>query len=219
MTDTPSARTASPDLTSDDGSFWGWVDSERARTGFGLAFFLAVAITAAAIWLVAVAPGATSGSARGSSSQIALIVLAANLLLISGLAIIVGRRVFWRHLIIGERWLLHSDGRIAGAQAEEAAALARFEADTLPRLTPMLNAIRAAVGLDHFGLDVCLRPDGELLVFEANACMNVLDNSTIPPPNMWETPIAAVREALGELHEHPERWLHPGPLPVLAEAV
>jgi hypothetical protein len=71
----------------------GWVDSERARTGFGLAFFLAVAITAAAIWLVAVAPGATSGSARGSSSQIALIVLAANLLLISGLAIIVGRRV------------------------------------------------------------------------------------------------------------------------------
>ncbi len=93
MTDTPSARTASPDLASDDGSFWGWVDSERARTGFGLAFFLAVVITAAAIWLVAVAPGATSGSARGSSSQIALIVLAANLLLISGLAIIVGRRV------------------------------------------------------------------------------------------------------------------------------
>ena len=133
--------------------------------------------------------------------------------------IIVGRRVFWRHLIIGERWLLHSDGRIAGAQAEEAAALARFEADTLPRLAPMLNAIRAAVGLDHFGLDLSLRPDGELLVFEANACMNVLDNSTIPPPNMWETPIAAVREALGELHEHPERWLHPGPLPELAEAV
>ena len=133
--------------------------------------------------------------------------------------IIVGRRVFWRHLIVGERWLLHSDGRIAGAQAEEAAALARFQADTLPRLAPRLNAIRAAMGLDHFGLDVCLRPDGELLVFEANPCMNVLDNSTIPPPNMWEAPIAAVRGALAELHEHSERWLHPGPLPALAEAV
>ncbi|MEN5364244.1 sensor histidine kinase NtrY-like [Brevundimonas intermedia] len=58
-----------------------------------MAFFLAVAITAAAIWLVAVAPGATSGAARGSSSQIALIVLACNLVLISGLAFIVGRRV------------------------------------------------------------------------------------------------------------------------------
>ena len=86
-------------------------------------------------------------------------------------------------------------------------------------LAPMLNAIRAAVGLDHFGLDLSLRPDGELLVFEANACMNVLDNTTIPPPNMWETPIAAVRGALAELHEHSERWLHPGPLPALAEAV
>ena len=93
MTDTPSAKTSPPDLASDDGSFWGWVDTERARTGFGLAFFLAVAITAAAIWLVAVAPGATSGAARGSSSQIALIVLACNLVLISGLAFIVGRRV------------------------------------------------------------------------------------------------------------------------------
>ncbi|WP_428155521.1 ATP-binding protein [Brevundimonas sp.] len=93
MTDTPSATTSPPDLVSDDGSFWGWVDTERARTGFGLAFFLAVAITAAAIWLVAVAPGATSGAARGSSSQIALIVLAGNLILISGLAFIVGRRV------------------------------------------------------------------------------------------------------------------------------
>jgi two-component system nitrogen regulation sensor histidine kinase NtrY len=93
MTDTPSAKTASPDLASDDGSFWGWVDTERARTGFGLAFFLAFAITATAIWLVAVAPGATSGAARGSSSQIALILLAGNLVLISGLAFIVGRRV------------------------------------------------------------------------------------------------------------------------------
>lgn len=93
MTDTPSATTSPPDLASEDASFWGWVDTERARTGFGLAYFLAVAITAAAIWLVAVAPGATSGAARGSSSQIALFVLIGNLILISGLAFIVGRRV------------------------------------------------------------------------------------------------------------------------------
>ena len=49
--------------------------------------------TAAAIWLVAVAPGAGGGAARGSSSEIALIVLIANLALIAGLAFIVGRRV------------------------------------------------------------------------------------------------------------------------------
>ena len=93
MTDTPSATTSAPGRTPDDESFWGWVDTERARTGFGVAYFLAVAITAAAIWLVAVAPGAGGGAARGSSSEIALIVLIANLVLIAGLAFIVGRRV------------------------------------------------------------------------------------------------------------------------------
>ncbi|WP_293404302.1 hypothetical protein [Phenylobacterium sp.] len=135
--------------------------------------------------------------------------------------IFVGERVFWRHLIIGERWLLHSASRIAGAQAEESAARDRFQAETLPRMAPVLNAIRATVGLDHFGIDVSLRPDGELLVFEANACMNVLDNSTIPPPNMWEAQIAAVRAALAELHDRSECWLHPGkaPAPALAEAI
>lgn len=129
---------------------------------------------------------------------------------------VVGEQVFWRHLVIGDRWRLHSADRIADTEAEERASLAAFEAKTLPRLAPVLNAIRAAVRLDNFGLDVSLRPDGELLVFEANACMNALDNSTIPPPNMWEGPVATVRAALAELHARPECWLHPGSQTALA---
>jgi two-component system nitrogen regulation sensor histidine kinase NtrY len=93
MTDTPSALTSSTDPASDEESFWGRFDMERARAGFGLAYFVAVVITAAAVWLVAVAPGATSGTARGSTSQLVLFVLLANLALISGLAFIVARRV------------------------------------------------------------------------------------------------------------------------------
>lgn len=93
MTDTPSALTSSTDPASDEESFWGRFDMERARAGFGLAYFVAVVITAAAVWLVAVAPGATSGAARGSTSQLVLFVLLANLALISGLAFIVARRV------------------------------------------------------------------------------------------------------------------------------
>lgn len=135
--------------------------------------------------------------------------------------IFVGRQVFWRHMIIGERWLLHSDGRAPGTEAEEAASLADFETKALPRLAPTLDRIRTAVGLDYFGVDCSLRPDGTLLVFEANACMNALDNTTIPPPNMWEAPIASIHRALHELIEHPERWLSqpvaaPAPAPVRA---
>ena len=51
--------------------------------------------------------------------------------------------------------------------------------------------------------------------------MNVLDNTTIPPPNIWEAPIEDVRAALAELHERPELWLHQGAraAPALAMAV
>ncbi|MDZ4321601.1 MAG: PAS domain-containing sensor histidine kinase, partial [Phenylobacterium sp.] len=93
MTDTPSPAASSTDTVSVDESFWGRFDAERARAGFGFAYFIAVVITAAAVWLVAAAPGATSGTARGSTSQAVLFVLLANLALISGLAFIVGRRV------------------------------------------------------------------------------------------------------------------------------
>jgi two-component system, NtrC family, nitrogen regulation sensor histidine kinase NtrY len=93
MTDTPSDVASRTDRVSDDESFWGRFDVERSRAGFGLAYFIAVVITAAAVWLVAVAPGAASGAARGSTSQLVLFVLLANLALITGLAFIVGRRV------------------------------------------------------------------------------------------------------------------------------
>ncbi|MBA4805992.1 MAG: PAS domain-containing sensor histidine kinase [Brevundimonas sp.] len=93
MTDTPSAVTPRTDPASDDESFWGRFDVEKARAGFGIGYFIAVAITAAAVWLVAVAPGANAGAARGATSQAVLFVLLANLALIAGLAFIVGRRV------------------------------------------------------------------------------------------------------------------------------
>lgn len=93
MTDTPSNEAHRADASSDDESFWGWIEAERARAGFGFAYFIAVVITAAAVWLVAVAPGTTSGASRGSAGQLVLIVLLANLVLIGGLALIVGRRV------------------------------------------------------------------------------------------------------------------------------
>ena len=93
MTDTPSATTSRADLASDGESFWGRIDSDRVRAGFGVGYFLAVTITAACIWLVAVAPDAGPDGSRGAANQIVLYVLLANLALIVGLTLIVGRRV------------------------------------------------------------------------------------------------------------------------------
>lgn len=71
--------------------FAGWSE-DRRRNAFLVAYALAFLITAAAIWLVAVAPGATGVGARATASQAVLAILGLNLLLIAGLAVVVGRR-------------------------------------------------------------------------------------------------------------------------------
>jgi two-component system nitrogen regulation sensor histidine kinase NtrY len=68
----------------------------RARALFGAAYALAFLITGAAIWLVALAPEAGGGdNAQAAASRAVLYILLANLLLIGGLATVIGGRV-WR---------------------------------------------------------------------------------------------------------------------------
>lgn len=95
MTDTPSTA-AEPDAAPLRGParwFSGWSE-ERRRNTFLIAYTIAFLITVAAIWLVAVAPGASGEGARGMASQAVLVILAINLMLIGGLAIVIARRVF-----------------------------------------------------------------------------------------------------------------------------
>ncbi len=90
MTDTPALATdATPGR-------WAWsrVSPSRGRTVFGVAYIIAVLITAAAIWLVVTAPGAAAGGGgRAVASQAVLFILLANLVLIAALALVAGIRV------------------------------------------------------------------------------------------------------------------------------
>ena len=89
MTQTPPSPAVEGDAT-----FWGRLAAGRTRAAFGAAYALAFLITGAAIWLVAVAPGAGSGDdARATASRAVLVILLANLVLILGLAAIIGARV------------------------------------------------------------------------------------------------------------------------------
>ena len=75
----------------------GWLSQKRSRTLFAAAYVIAFLITATAIWLVAVAPGGGGsdgeGGARAMAGHAVLYILIGNLLLIAGLAVVVGRRV------------------------------------------------------------------------------------------------------------------------------
>jgi len=74
--------------------FWGRLADGRKRAVFGTAYAIAFLITAVAVWLVVVAPGAASGDGRAEASRAVLYILLANLVLILGLAAVVGLRVF-----------------------------------------------------------------------------------------------------------------------------
>jgi two-component system nitrogen regulation sensor histidine kinase NtrY len=74
-------------------SLWDRLAAGRARAGFVAAYVVAFLITAAAIWIVAVAPGAGGGDAQAAASRAVLAILLANLVLIGGLATIVGLQV------------------------------------------------------------------------------------------------------------------------------
>ena len=118
---------------------------------------------------------------------------------------VIGDQIILRHVIIGDGWLLHADTQAAGTEADEEARLASFEADLLPRIAPAVGEIGRRLGLDIFGIDCHLDANGRMLLFEANACMNFLAR-TVPPPNMWDAPVEAIRTALLDLLADPTRW-------------
>lgn len=92
MTDTPTADVERPTAPRGPAHWFAGWSEERRRNAFLIAYATAFMITAAAIWLVAVAPGSAGEGARATASRAVLIVLGVNLLLIAGLAAVVGRR-------------------------------------------------------------------------------------------------------------------------------
>lgn len=121
--------------------------------------------------------------------------------------VVVGKQVFLRHLIATEDWHVHAQDRDAAAAEEEIAALEHFETRILPLISDRVQAIADSLDLDYFGIDCNLRPDGRLLIFEANASMNILLNSS-PSPNCWDRPIRSIHDALARLLFRPSDWRH-----------
>lgn len=122
--------------------------------------------------------------------------------------VVVGKKIFLRHLVIADDWQIHAHDRHPGHLEEELAALEGFETNLLPKIRPTLLAVAEAMDMDYFGMDCCLRPDGRLLMFETNALMDILIN-TMASPNCWNIPIKHIHGALEALLFDPTRWRHP----------
>jgi glutathione synthase/RimK-type ligase-like ATP-grasp enzyme len=122
---------------------------------------------------------------------------------------VVGDEIFLRHVYISDQWLIHRAEHSASME-EEAALLGCFEHEWCDWLKPLCREVARRLDLDFFGIDCSIDPKGEVLLFEANACMKIL-GYTGPRPNTWEVPIARIKAAVEARLSAPALWRHYDP--------
>jgi hypothetical protein len=109
--------------------------------------------------------------------------------------VMLGEQMFLRHCLIGDAWLLHAARRAFGTEDSERKMFVIFEREWAANLQPVFREIGSRLKLDFFGVDCNIDDHGQVVLFEANGAMNILQN-TSPSPNMWDAPIARIKSAL-----------------------
>lgn len=91
----------------------------------------------------------------------------------------VGGKLFPRHFLVSDNWCVDVKSRFSeeAFHKEEQYFMENFESYLGENGMTKLRDFCAKLGLDYFGLDLNLRPDGTLVVFEANACMSAFRSS------------------------------------------
>ncbi len=83
-----------------------------------------------------------------------------------------------RHSLYMDDWMVHASAREFMMKREswddDIARFDRLSREVMPSLQPAISEIARRLQLEYFGIDCCLLADGGMLVFEANANMNVL---------------------------------------------
>jgi glutathione synthase/RimK-type ligase-like ATP-grasp enzyme len=107
---------------------------------------------------------------------------------------------FVRHVIMSEDWNIHAANRAEMKQREdllqeEVDRIESFERELKPQIGKRLREISERMGLDFFGIDCNVTPQGDMILFEANANMNILVNPA-PAPNIWQPCIDRMLDAL-----------------------
>lgn len=102
-----------------------------------------------------------------------------------------------RHLLINSDWMVHASSgdfmdRHPPLVEEARSVLADFDRSIRPKVEAATATIRARLGLDFFGIDCHIDEAGQMIVFEANANMNVLFNRR----EMYKPCLAVIQEHL-----------------------
>lgn len=86
-----------------------------------------------------------------------------------------------RHALYNTDWKVHSGSRdymmARDNWEQEFAYFDRINNELLPPIRPAIEEITRRLQLEYYGIDCHLSPDGQMIVFEANANMNFLYNN------------------------------------------
>lgn len=107
-----------------------------------------------------------------------------------------------RHLCATNHWLVNYKRSNAfmtehpAYYAQESHFVEHFHEALASQLNPIAQDIYKRIPIDFVGLDCCLLPDGQLMIFEMNANMTLLTNS--PPKANRLAAIVKIKEAVYE---------------------
>jgi glutathione synthase/RimK-type ligase-like ATP-grasp enzyme len=111
----------------------------------------------------------------------------------------IGGAIYPLHLAISEKWKVHyftaNMTDRPDHRAEEQAFLRDMPAVIGGKAMRALQAIRDALGLDYGGIDFGLSPEGDLLLFEANATMVVIPPDSDPRWDYRREAVAKIIDA------------------------
>jgi glutathione synthase/RimK-type ligase-like ATP-grasp enzyme len=84
-----------------------------------------------------------------------------------------------RHQLVNRTWMVHASSRQFMNKNdflndEEDAVFKSFDSEIMPIIKPVIDEITRRLQLQYYGVDCNLQPNGNMLVFEVNACMNIL---------------------------------------------
>ena len=112
-------------------------------------------------------------------------------------------RLYPLHLALSADWKVHyftaDMAAVAAHRDEERRFLQDMSGVLGDRAMRALAAVAAALGLDYAGIDFALTPDGDVLLFEANATMVVNPPDADPMWNYRRLAVAAITQALRRL--------------------
>ena len=120
-------------------------------------------------------------------------------------AFFIGRRIVFRHMLASDQWNVHAKDR-RGYMAdrpdllsEEERMFDRPEGAFPDAVVETLERVREAMGLDYFGMDFGIVPDGRVLLFEANPTMNFFPFLDDPRFAYVQRCLEPAREAFREM--------------------